>query len=557
MFEAIQKIGKGSSCQVYNVLSKKDNKIYAIKQSSSNDNEAIIKNEVAVFKIFNNECPYIINYYDFFKGKNESNETCLCIQLEYCEYGNIREIIKRGRKKGVQINELEISSIIYMVLKGINFIHSKKLINRDIKGRNILVGKNGSVKLCDFGICKEYIKNKMKKFRGGSPYWMAPEILKKEEYNQSVDIWALGITCIELAEYEPPYSKLTPQQVMKKIISTPPKGLTNPSKWSNEFNDFISRCLTLDKNKRPLSDELLNHEFITLIDKKNLNRNLIIYKFLNKCGYKVLYNKKERIPMQMKNTYFFHKKQKNEEKEEKEEKVEKEEKYEVINHIDSIDNLFKKKNNSNNLIQINNKVKNRNLSPLITIKNRRHKESFKYKPINKKIFIHSRSVEKIFNDVQSKKRENAYMPCHTSNDQNNRSNHKKNNVIYVNITNYKNINPLIDNNTYNEYGNVIIKENQPEIEEFNINKEIIDSKIKSLEEERDLVVKNIINKYQDKISQFTQKKNDLLLRYSLKNETLRNNRNLAKKGANTVENIFANIKNKNDNNTMSTTTSKY
>jgi len=251
MFEAIQKIGKGSSCQVYNVLSKKDNKIYAIKQSSSNDNEAIIKNEVAVFKIFNNECPYIINYYDFFKGKNESNETCLCIQLEYCEYGNIREIIKRGRKKGVQINELEISSIIYMVLKGINFIHSKKLINRDIKGRNILVGKNGSVKLCDFGICKEYIKNKMKKFRGGSPYWMAPEILKKEEYNQSVDIWALGITCIELAEYEPPYSKLTPQQVMKKIISTPPKGLTNPSKWSNEFNDFISRCLTLDKNKRP------------------------------------------------------------------------------------------------------------------------------------------------------------------------------------------------------------------------------------------------------------------------------------------------------------------
>jgi hypothetical protein len=202
-------------------------------------------------------------------------------------------------------------------------------------------------------------------------------------------------------------------------------------------------------------------------------------------------------------------------------------------------------------------VKNRNLSPLITIKNKRHKDSFKYKPINRKIFIHSRSVEKIFNDNQNKKGESTYVPCYTSNDQNNRSNHKKNNVIYVNITNYKNINPLIDNNTYNEYGNVIIKENQPEIEEFNINKEIIDSKIKSLEEERDLVVKNIINKYQDKISQFTQKKNDLLMRYSLKNDTLRNNRNLAKKGVNTVENIFVNIKNRNDNNTVSTTTSKY
>ena len=113
---------------------------------------------------------YLIYFYDFFKGKNESNQLCLCIQLEYCEYGNILEILKRGWKKGVQINQLEISSIIYMVLKGINFIHKKNLINRDIKGRNILIGKNGSVKLCDFGICREYIKNKMKKYRGDSPY---------------------------------------------------------------------------------------------------------------------------------------------------------------------------------------------------------------------------------------------------------------------------------------------------------------------------------------------------------------------------------------------------
>ena len=180
MFEAIQKIGKGSSCQVYNVLSKKDNKLYAIKQSNSKSNEEIIKNEVSIFKIFNNESPYLIHFYDFFKGKNESNQICLCIQLEYCEYGNILEIIKRGRKKGVQINELEISSIIYMVLKGINFIHKKNLINRDIKGRNILVGKNGSVKLCDFGIYREYIKNKMKKYRGVQPTGWHPKFSKRK-----------------------------------------------------------------------------------------------------------------------------------------------------------------------------------------------------------------------------------------------------------------------------------------------------------------------------------------------------------------------------------------
>jgi len=557
MFEAIQRIGKGSSCQVYNVLNKKDNKIYAIKQSSSRDNEEIIKNEVQIFKIFNNECPYIINFYDFFKGKNEFNKTCLCIQLEYCEYGNIREIIKNGRKKGVKINELEISSIIYMVLKGINFIHNKNLIDRDIKGRNILVGKNGSVKLCDFGICKEFVKNKMKKFRGGSPYWMAPEILKKEEYNQNIDIWALGITCVELAEYEPPYSKLSPEEVMKKIIKSPPKGMDDPSSWSNEFNDFISKCLTVDKNKRPLSDELLKHDFITMIDKKNLNRNLIILKFLNKCGFKVLYNKKERMAQKnniKKNIIF------------KRPKVAfneiNENKYAAINHIDSSENLFSKKN-SNNIIYINKNImnkKNRNLSPIMIKKSPQHRNSFINENVNNnnKIYLRPRSVEKI--KVEENSNDTPYLPCHTSNNYHSKSNCKKNNnVIYLNITNYRNVNPLIENNTY-KYDNIINEENEleNEINEFNINEQIIDSKIKFLEKERDFVVKNIINKYQDKISKIAQEKNNLLMKYSLRNENLKTKRNLIKKVSNTVE-TFKNvvIKNKDINDrSISSTNSK-
>ena len=550
MFEAIQKIGRGSSCQVYNVLCKKDNKIYAIKQSSSKENEEIIRNEVKIFKIFNNECPYIINYYDFFKGKSESNEICLCIQLEYCEYGNIREIIKHGKKKGIKINELEISSIIYMVLKGINFIHQKNLINRDIKGRNILVGKNGSVKLCDFGICKEYIKNNMKKFRGGSPYWMAPEILRREEYNQSIDIWALGITCIELAEYDPPYSKISPEAVMKKIITCPPKGLDNPNKWSKEFNDFISLCLTVDKNKRPLSDELLKHDFITIIDKKNLNRNLIIYKFLNRCGYKVLY-KKERMPMHLKSEkkmYFFQKKTKEEEKEDKEEK------YNVINHIDSIENMIIK-NNTNKIFNVYNKSNsnnfNNNFSPSMI--DNKHRNSFKYMAINRNIYLRPQSVKRInIGNESNEKINKGYLQSNNDNDYKSKSDYKKNNIIYLNLTNYKNINPPLDNNTYNGYRNIIIEENETDLSEFNINKKLFDYKIKSLEKERDLVVKNIINKYQDKIFRVTQEKNNLLNRYSIKN---RNNRDLTKKIGNTAENVIFTIKNKNDN-TISTTTSK-
>jgi serine/threonine protein kinase len=183
-----------------------------------------------------------------------------------------------------------------MILQSLVYIHKKNLIDRDIKGRNILVDKDGTIKLCDFGICKKYHKNNMKHLRGGSPYWMAPEILNKEEYDQTIDIWALGITCIELAENEPPYFKLSPKEVMKKIIKSPPQGLNDKSNWSKEFNDFISCCLNINRFQRPRAEELLKHDFITMIDTKNLNRKLIILQFLSKCGLEVLYNRKIKIP---------------------------------------------------------------------------------------------------------------------------------------------------------------------------------------------------------------------------------------------------------------------
>ena len=606
MFEAIQLIGKGSSCKVYTVLSKSDNKLYAIKESSSKENEDIIKNEVSIFKQLNNESPYIIHFYDFFKGKNEHNKPCLCIQLEYCEYGNIREILKKGKKLGITITEVEISAIIYMVLQGINFIHKKNLVNRDIKGRNILVGKNGSVKLCDFGICRKYIENNMKKFRGGSPYWMAPEILKKEEYTQNIDIWALGITCIELAEYEPPYSKYSPDEVLKKIIKNPPKGLNNPDNWSYEFNDFVKKCLEIDKNKRPFSDELLKHEFITNLDKKNINRNLIIYKFLNKCGYKVLYNRKERIHKNInlnilkinnsstKQNAFYKKIKKN--------NIDITDRLKIkLNFNETSDRICISNLNNNDVIyidDINNNSVNRKLSPLV-VNRKQNQKSIKhhikrqYQSLKKNIYLKPKSSGKINFSNNEDNRENhkkrmkkesinninSFYPCHTSNCNTNckESTKKKNfdykkknnSVIYLNITNFRNINPInpILVNTTNTEGSerkyepILSEENViNEINDFNLDEKILDSKIKSLEKERDFVLKNIINKYQDKIAKISQEKNNLLLKYSLRNDNfnLKNYKNQNKRYSTTLTNTFGikAIKNRFDYSLSNSTSNK-
>lgn len=543
MFEIIHKIGKGSSGNVYKAINKKDKKIYAIKQSLSPENDELLKNEIIIYQKFKNQCPNIIYFYDYFKANNESGKTCLCMQVEYCQYGSIREIIKKGKKKNILINELEISSIIYMVLKSLVFIHQNDLVDRDIKGRNILVDKEGNIKLCDFGICKTYHKDNMKHIRGGSPYWMAPEILKKEEYDQTIDIWALGITCVELAENEPPYFKLSPKEVMKQIIKSPPTGLNDKSKWSYEFNDFISCCLKEDRFKRPSAEELLKHDFITMVDKKNLNRKLLILQFLSKCGYNILYSRKVKLtPIVQRtsnnnNKILYHKKglidiRKNNRK--------------IFNsQILSNTSNFRNKNNA---IKAYEHFENNNYSSnrLHRVENLEKKNDIRISlkcssVFNKKLFIRCRSLENeigkpnnktIFNKVKIRtnllyKRSNNLLRNTTSGENKKHfltlESHSLNSAHSIRNLNSNNINTF-DSYTYDKRNNFLktfiktnrtksimgreIEDNFDEKYEFleedndeknDKGKSCLDNEIKELLKQRDIEINNIMLKYQDKM----------------------------------------------------------
>ena len=491
MLEVINKIGKGSSSCVYKAVDKKTEEIYALKQSNSPDNDSLFKKEIMIYRLFNNESPYIIKYYDCFKAKNEENKKCLYLQLEYCQYGSIRDIIKQARKKDIFMTENEISSVIYSVLLGIKFIHSKELVNRDIKGRNILITKEGDIKLCDFGICRFFHKNKMKEIRGGSPYWMAPEILKKEEYNQNIDIWALGITCIELAEFEPPYSEFSSTEVIKQIIKSPPQGLTEPKKWSKEFNDFVKQCLLLDKNRRPMSDELLKHDFITMIDKKNLNRKLIILNYLSRCGYKVVYNKKKKLnipSIQIINNKTTVYKKRN--------KINSDLFFEDRNSLDSLNSdinyNFKSnkkpiKNLKQNLIiNINNYLNNNEKNRII---------SRRANKINKNIYVKTRRVER------GKMKTNVnflYKTNFTSINPDNINRNKLNILLSQPKIKTKRIAKHSDLN--DNYINIINEEDEID------NEKLYDLEIKNLMKERDNEINNIIIKYQNKIEKMKENK---------------------------------------------------
>ena len=269
LFTILQKVGQGNYGSVYKVQNNKTGQILAAKicKIESNNTESFYK-EINMLK----QCdsPYILKYYSSYIKNNT-----IWIVLEFCDGGSLLDIM---RITNTFYNEKEIASIMKMVLKGLQFLHAQRKIHRDIKAGNILINDEGVAKLGDFGVSAQLTNSISKKVsKIGTPYWMSPEVISQKSYDSKCDIWSLGITCIELAEGEPPYSEVRTFLVMKKILNNPPKGLTNPELWSNDFNDFVEKCLIFDPAQRPTAAQLLNHNFI---QNNNQGQGIIIQRLI-------------------------------------------------------------------------------------------------------------------------------------------------------------------------------------------------------------------------------------------------------------------------------------
>ena len=261
-FDLIELVGQGNYGRVYKAIHKKTGKIYSAKIAyieKANEIESF-KKEINILSQCNNQ--YIVHYYgSYIKGHQ------IWIILEFCDGGSLYELIKILPRN---LNEEEIASLIYMILKGLIFLHENKKIHRDVKSENILLTHEGIAKLADFGVSTQLMHSFSKKItKIGTPFYMSPEVIMQNKYDYKCDIWSLGITSIEMAEGEPPFSKVKGYWVLKKIITHPPKGLKNKEKWSKEFNDFIEKCLIYEPEKRPSAKELLDHPFIIKYNRGN------------------------------------------------------------------------------------------------------------------------------------------------------------------------------------------------------------------------------------------------------------------------------------------------
>ncbi|EEH23323.1 STE/STE20/PAKA protein kinase [Paracoccidioides brasiliensis Pb03] len=266
-----RKIGQGASGSVYvarvkeNALSRVAREIYrtqgsrgqvAIKQMDlrSQPRKELIVNEIIVMK--DSQHPNIVNFLDSFL-QEQNNE--LWVVMEFMEGGALTDVIDNNPV----IREDQIATICFETCKGLAHLHSQSIIHRDIKSDNVLLDRVGNVKITDFGFCAKLTESKSKRATMvGTPYWMAPEVVKQKEYGPRVDIWSLGIMAIEMIESEPPYLNEEPLKALFLIATNGTPRLKKPEKLSKELKSFLSVCLCVDVNSRAASDELLSHEFL-------------------------------------------------------------------------------------------------------------------------------------------------------------------------------------------------------------------------------------------------------------------------------------------------------
>ncbi|XP_063205271.1 serine/threonine-protein kinase 10 isoform X2 [Chroicocephalus ridibundus] len=198
--------------------------------------------------------------------------------IEFCPGGAVDATmleLDRG------LTEPQIQVICRQMLEALHYLHSKKIIHRDLKAGNVLLTQDGDIKLADFGVSAKNMKTLQKRDSFiGTPYWMAPEVvmcetMKDTPYDYKADIWSLGITLIEMAQIEPPHHELNPMRVLLKIAKSDPPTLSCPSKWSLEFRDFLKTALDKNPETRPSAAQLLEHPFVSKVTSNRALRELV------------------------------------------------------------------------------------------------------------------------------------------------------------------------------------------------------------------------------------------------------------------------------------------
>ena len=256
IFADMVKIGEGAAGEVFAATDPRSGRKVAVKKMPVNgDNVKLLATEIGIMK--SSHHPNIVDYIDSYMP----TERTIWVVMEYMSGGCLTDILEAFDE--IPLGEPQIAYITRETLRGLAYIHSFHRIHRDIKSDNILLGADGSVKLADFGYAAQLTQQKQKRNTVvGTPYWMAPELIRGQDYGTKVDIWSLGIMVMEMAEGEPPYMEFPPLRALFLITTKGIPPLKEESKFSPEFISFFQKCIDVKVETRPDANTLLEHPFL-------------------------------------------------------------------------------------------------------------------------------------------------------------------------------------------------------------------------------------------------------------------------------------------------------
>ena len=251
MFDGWNQIGEGVSGVVYQCCDMKTREERAVKKIKIED-DVINLQEIKIMQELKHR-----NIVTFF-GCYELDMN-LYIVMEFMDRNNLTAILEFY--PNIQMSENHIAYVCKETNEALRYVHSFHRIHRDIKSDNILINHNGDVKLADFGVSAQLTKTKSKRNTiVGTPYWMAPEVIKGKDYDCVIDIWSLGIMCREMMEGYPPYMDDPPLRALFQISTKGVPKITTGN-WSKTILDYVDGCLMINPQARLSSETSLKSPF--------------------------------------------------------------------------------------------------------------------------------------------------------------------------------------------------------------------------------------------------------------------------------------------------------
>ncbi|OHS96199.1 STE family protein kinase [Tritrichomonas foetus] len=264
IFRKIKEIGEGGFGTVIQLIHLPSSTLLAGKSINpelyNSKNKDLLDREVNMMRQIMSD--YTIHYYGsiMFQGR-------MTILMEFCKLGSFRDLIDFREKV---LSERQIAIVLHDLLHALQVLHEKyHIVHRDIKAANILLTADGTCRVTDFGVSRQFHDGTLTfstQSMVGTPYWMAPEIINEEKYSYPADIWSMAATAVELAEGAPPYCEYPGTRAMVLIGTCGFPGFRFEQRFSPGFVEFVTCCANTNPSARPSIEALLLHPFIKQVE---------------------------------------------------------------------------------------------------------------------------------------------------------------------------------------------------------------------------------------------------------------------------------------------------